>query len=204
MFFLVSGLNLNYNNYLLSCILSNSHLNNENTNTVSYTKKVSSEKPVFSPDNFGLTVEGGIMFFNYLKNFKLIQDPDILIIYPDHFFYFDKNDFKAIKTLLILKKLNLIKDLESFLESLHNILPPDVIFIGCFSDYRTIKANGLISRLTKNVINLLDSKTDSEIDKKHVTGLLQKNGFKIVDMTEMNELVYFCSRHVLNPAQSQS
>jgi hypothetical protein len=188
----------------LSSVLSNNPLNNENINTVSYTKKVSSEKPVFSPDNFGLTVEGGIMFFNYLKNFKLIQDPDILIIYPDHFFYFDKNDFKAIKTLLILKKLNLIKDVESFLESLHNILPLDVIFIGCFSDYRTIKANGLVSRLTKNVINLLDSKTDSEMDKKYVSALLLKNGFKIVDMTEMNELVYFCSRHVLNPTESPS
>lgn len=188
----------------MSYILSNSLLKNENTNSVSYTKKVSPEKPVFSPDNFGLTVEGGIMFFNYLKNFKLIQDPDILIIYPDHFFYFDKNDFKAIKTLLILKRLNLIKDIESFLESLHNILPPDVIFIGCFSDYRTIKANGLISRLTKNVINLMDSKTDSEMDKKQVSALLHKYGFRIVDMTEMNELVYFCSRHVLNPAPSQS
>jgi hypothetical protein len=184
--------------------LSNSLLNSENINTVSYTKKVSSEKPVFSPDNFGLTVEGGIMFFNYLKNFKLIQDPDILIIYPDHFFYFDRNDFKNIKTLLILKKLNLIKDVEVFLESLHNILPPDVIFIGCFSDYRTMKANGLITRLTKNVINLLDSKTDIEMDKKQVAEMLQKNGFKIVDMTEMNELVYFCSRHIVNSAENNS
>jgi hypothetical protein len=42
------------------------------------------------------------------------------------------------------------------------------------------------------------------MDKKYVSEMLQKNGFKIVDMTEMNELVYFCSRHIVKPGESKS
>ena len=180
-------------------VLNNNYLTGDNFKTNYYGKKLSFDKPVYSPDNFSLTAEGGIMFFYYLKSFNLAKEPDLMILSPNHHYYYDENDFKSIRTLLNLKKLNLIKDIETFLQSLHSILPTDVNFIGCFSDYKTVKGNGLMSRLSTTVINLLDSKIDHDLDKKSVSELLEKYSFQVVDMTELNDLVYFYSRHIVLP-----
>ena len=39
------------------------------------------------------------------------------------------------------------------------------------------------------------------MDKKDVSELLEKYGFKVIDMTEMNELTYFYSQNVSRPAK---
>ena len=165
-------------------------------NTYNSTRKFSTENPVFSPVNFGLTAQGGVLFFDYLKKFNLVRESNIVTIYPQKSFFYDENDFVGINTILVLKKLNLINDLEGFLRALDSILPHDVNFIGCFSDYRRIKGNNLITRLYRNVLNLLDLKTDNELDRRHASAMLKKCGFKIIDMSEMNGLVYFFTRPV--------
>jgi hypothetical protein len=47
----------------------------------------------------------------------------------------------------------------------------------------------------------MDSKTDHNIDKKDVSGLLEKSGFKVVDMTEINGLTFFYSQNVRQPIE---
>jgi hypothetical protein len=39
------------------------------------------------------------------------------------------------------------------------------------------------------------------MDKKDVSELLEKYGFKLIDMTEMNELTYFYTQSVNQPAK---
>jgi hypothetical protein len=142
-----------------------------------------------------LTVEGGKSIFNYLKNFNLSNDPDIMILPPNHYYYYDKNDFQSVRTLISLKKLNQIKDIDTFLRTLFLILPPNVNFIGCFSDSNTLKDQGFLSGLSNRLVNFIDSRTDRYIDKTNVSELLEKYGFKVVDMTEMNGLTYFYSQN---------
>ena len=157
---------------------------------------ISSEKPNFSPDNFSLTAEGGKNFFRYLKSFNLFKEPELLILSPNIHFYYDENDLKGVKTFIILKKLNLIKDLDTFLHTVCNILPENVNFVGCFSDSQTVDGNGFLTGLSTRFNNFLDSRTDHNMDKKDVSDLLEKHGFKIIDMTEMNGLTFFYSQTI--------
>jgi hypothetical protein len=157
---------------------------------------ISAENPNFSPENFSLTAEGGKNFFRYLKSFNLFKEPELLILSPNIHFYYDENDLKGVKTFLILKKLNLIKDLDTFLHTVFNILPENVNFVGCFSDSKSIDGNGFLSGLSTRFNNFLDSKTDHNMDKKDVSDLLEKHGFKIIDMTEINGLTFFYSQTV--------
>jgi hypothetical protein len=156
-------------------------------------------KPIFSSDNFNLTAEGGVTFFKYLKKFNLFSEPELLILSPNIHFYYDENDLKDVRTFILLRKLNLIKDLDTFIRTLSQILPPNVNFVGCFSDNKTLKWNGLVSNLSNKFYNILDSKTDHFLDKEDVSDLLDKYGFKIIDMTEMDELILFCSQTIPRP-----
>jgi hypothetical protein len=156
-------------------------------------------KPIFSSDNFNLTAEGGVTFFKYLKKFNLFSEPELLILSPNIHFYYDENDLKDVRTFILLRKLNLIKDLDIFLRTLSQILPTNVNFVGCFSDNKTLKWNGFVSNLSNKFYNILDSKTDHFLDKEDVSELLGKYGFKIIDMTEMDELILFCSKTIPRP-----
>ena len=156
-------------------------------------------KPFFSADSFNLTAEGGLSFFQYLKKFNLFKEPELLILSPNIHFYYDENDLKDVRTFILLRKLNLIRELDAFLDTLSHILPPDVNFVGCFSDNKTLKWNGFVSNLSNKFYNILDSKTDHFLDKEDVSALLEKYGFKIIDMTEMDELILFCSQTIPRP-----
>jgi hypothetical protein len=158
-------------------------------------------KPIFSSDNFNLTAEGGVTFFQYLRSFNLFGEPELLILSPNIHFYYDEEDLKQIRTFILLRKLNLIKELDKFLQTLALILPQNVNFVGCFSDNRTLKWNGFVSNISNKITNILDSKTDNILDKRDVSEILEKNGFKLIDMTEINELILFYSQTVLPSEQ---
>jgi len=73
-----------------------------------------------------------------------------------------------------MKKLNLIKHLDLFLNTLVRILPPDTRFIGYFSGAENVSRN-------------------------EITALLEKNGFKTLNMKEMSGSTYFISQNVSMP-----
>jgi hypothetical protein len=162
---------------------------------------ISFGNPGFSPVNSYLTSEGGTDFLHYLKKFNLFSEPDLLIIYPNIHFYYDENDLKSVRTFINTKKLNLIKDLDIFLQNVFRNLPVNVNFIGCFSDSNTIKGKGFISGVSTRFNNLLDPGTDKNMNKKYVSDLLEKHGYKVIDMSEINGLTFFYSQNVGHPVK---
>jgi hypothetical protein len=48
----------------------------------------------------------------------------------------------------------------------------------------------------KKFLSVLESGTDRSMNRDKVSQILDAHGFKITNMTEMNGLVYFCSRKV--------
>ncbi len=162
---------------------------------------ISDTKPSFNSTNLRLTAKVGKIFYRYLKSFNLSKENDLLILYPNNHYYYDEHDLEGVRTLINLKKLNLIKDLDTFLDTLNHILPPRVNFVGCFSDSKTHKENGFLSEFSARFNNFLDSRTDHIMDKKIVWGLLEKYGFKVIDMTDMNELTYFYSQNISQPVK---
>jgi hypothetical protein len=173
----------------------NRYLNNDNIyqTIVNIEKKYEKTEP--EEYTFGLQVEDGKNFFRYLRNFNLSKDPDLLILPPNNHYYFDEHELSHIRTLINLKNLNRIKDLDSFLYSLGRMLPSDANFLGFFSYNKlSLTADNLISGLYSRFNNFLDFKKDHNLDEKEITGRLKKNGFHMVDMTEMNGLTYFYSQ----------
>lgn len=142
-----------------------------------------------------LIEEGGENFFNYLEWHGLADENNMLVLSSRHHYYYDPNELQSITTLINVKKLNLIKHLDSFLQSIVHVLSPESNFIGCFSDWTTQKGVGLTSRMYKGFLNFLDARIDMDFDKNEVSRLLESHGFKVIDMTEINGLTYFRARN---------
>ncbi len=150
---------------------------------------------VVNPVHENLLQEGCGTFLEYLKWLGLAYESDMLVLSSRHHFFYDQNDLRGVKVLVNLKKLNTIKHLDSFLHILFRVLPPDANFIGCFSDSKNHKLNGLnlykTSFLYKRFIDFLDHKTDRIMNRNNVEELLSSHGFKVLDMTEINGTTYF-------------
>jgi hypothetical protein len=182
---------LNYPNILNESFYL-THFNRETT---------SRRKKGFSPTIRKVIAEGGENFFLYLKSLGFSREDNMLALSSVHHYFYDENELKGVRTLVNLKKLNHIKNLEGFFQTLFQMLPPDANFIGCFSNDIT-QQNGLPSykpsRLLNRFINFIDSRTDHILDKDNVIEVLEKNGHKIVDMTEIDGLTYFHSKLIIN------
>jgi hypothetical protein len=147
-----------------------------------------------------LIAEGGENFLNYLNRLGLVNDSNTLVLPSNQHYYYDNSELQGVTTLINMKKLNMIRHLDSFLDTLCNVMAPKTNFIGCFSDSDNQKNNGFYSRMRKGLINFLDSKTDNDIDRKDVSRILETQGYKIMDMTVINGLTYFRTQYTGNAA----
>jgi hypothetical protein len=158
-----------------------------------------------------LRTEGGIYFMRYIKSLGLLGEPNMMVLSSRHHYYYDENDCKGVKVIVNLKKLNQIKYLDLFLNSLSRILPDDSGFIGYFSACNTFKGNFFLKKwifnLHTRLKNLFSSETDYYLNEYKVSELLKKNGLTIVNMIRMNGLIFFystidiCSQIDLNSLQ---
>jgi len=153
-----------------------------------------------NPSPLGIVAQGDVNFYRYIKKLGIPDDPDLIILSSRNHYYYGESELQNVRTIINLKRLNLIKHPDKFLSSLIQILPPDTNFLGCFSDNKSVDRNGSkvnkLSRFVVRVNNFLDSKTDRDMDKKEVSELLVSNGFKICDMSRIDGVTYFHSRLV--------
>ncbi len=163
-----------------------------------------------------LTSEGNESFKNYIEWLGLAKDPKLVVLSSVHHYYYDAEELKNIKTVVNLKELNQIKDINSLIHSMFLILPSRCYFLGCFSDSRKQSLfsfrgknsvrdsekqseevkNGIVSRIPilNTIFTFLDAKTNKYLSGNQVAILLENNGFKVIDMTELDGLTYFCAQ----------
>jgi hypothetical protein len=166
--------------------------------------RISHRRIGFSPDILTLISEGGFDFFRYIKSLGMSKENNIIVLSSKHHYYYDESDLKSVSVLVNLKKLNMIKHLDLFLNSLVRLLPPDTKFVGYFSEDKAEKKNifhperlmGFISRFE----NFLDSRTENSMNRNEVSRILERNGFNIVNMTSMNGHTYFYSQYSRRPS----
>ena len=163
-----------------------------NSGRTNFNEEEAMENPVMND----LIAEGGENFLNYLEWHGLTNEDNMLVLSSKRHYYYDPNELRNITTLINVKKLNLIKHLDAFLQSVEYVLSPESNFIGCFSDWKTQKGIGLTSRMYKGFINFIDSKIDVDYDKRDVSKLLESHGFRVMDMTEINGLTYFRAQNL--------
>jgi hypothetical protein len=182
-------------------VLENSKIVDENIDSTNFNREeIYNKRNSLSTGFIKLISEGGKDFFLYLKRLNFSKESNILVLSSDHHYFYDEDEVKNFKTIINLKKLNHIKNLDKFLHTFFHILSPNTNLMGCFSDDKTMKKNRFIryesSRLLNRFINFLESRTDNILDKRRVSELLNTHGFKVVDMTEMNGLTYFHSKNL--------
>jgi len=158
---------------------------------------------LFNLSIFTLLTEVGLNFFRFLRSLGISGDPNLVILSSRDSYACDENKLKNVRIIINLKKLNFIKHLDLFLNSLVRILPPNTSFIGYFSDAETLKGSGFntgnVYRLLQRVFNLFGSTVNHNMSRNEVAGLLEKNGFKTLSMKDMNGFTYFISQNVSLP-----
>ena len=149
--------------------------------------------PVFE----NLLAEGGENFYHYINWLGLGKDPNLMVLSSIHHYYYDFNDLKGIKTLINLKKLNEINHIDTFLGNVFRVLPSKANFVGCFKDNKIRGGIGApfyqSFKLLNSLINLINSRTDKFMTRKDVIKLLETHDFRIVDMTEISNITFFCA-----------
>jgi hypothetical protein len=163
-----------------------------------------------------LVCEGNESFRHYIEWLGLSRDPKILILSSIHHYYYDAEEMQNIKTVVNLKELNHLKEINNFLHSMFLILPPKCYLIGCFIDNKRQSgfslrkrsvdpntpgkkmetSNGIVSSIPflNTIFNILDAKPNKYLSAKNVSQLLRNNGFKVMDMTELSGMTYFCAQ----------
>jgi hypothetical protein len=156
------------------------------------------------------------IFSDYLEWLGLSPDPNIIVLSPSRHYYYDDEDLKEVSTILNLEHLNHIKEVRVFLQTINQMLPSGSYFIGSFIDKRNHNGlfssasmkhekqwkvdpvkNGISSRIP--ILNMIYEFMDSRTNNRNMTGrsvtlLLENAGMKIVDMTEISGITYFCAQ----------
>ena len=161
-------------------------------------KVIVPETSRISPVLENIRSEAGIGLIQYLHFLKLEKEPNLMALSSIHHYFYDSDDLKNIKTLINLKKLNNIKSLGSFLQNVVRILPQEAIFIGYFRNdtgNRSVFSFYQTTKFFNGVVNYFDSRTDRSLTKDDVSRLLEEHKLKVVDITDINGMTYFCSRN---------
>ena len=158
-----------------------------------YNPAIRTKRP--NPVEEKLVAEDNGNFVDYLEWLGMLNGSKVLVLPARQHYFYDVEDFKDIKAIVNLRKLNLIRDLDLFLENIYDIMQPGTELIGCFSDNKSGKETSLSSRVYKKMINFLDSRVDQSINRKSLVKTFQANGFSVIDMTEINGLTYFRIRN---------
>ena len=186
-------------------VLNNAAIASPETNGTQHRDLNRSERVTGFNDSVATLIsEGGLNFFRYLKKRGMSGETDLIVLSSKSHYFYDKNDLKRVRVLVNLRKLNVIKHLDMFLNTLVRILPPDTSFVGYFSDDNANiqrSLSSLISRLYGRLINLMDGKTDRVMNTNDVRGLLERNGFEVINMTTISGQTYFHSHCVQRPAE---
>jgi hypothetical protein len=137
--------------------------------------------------------------YDYVNKHKLIKHNNVLFLSNKYFYYYDKDEMKTIKTIVFLKKLNEIKDLNDTVRDLYDVLNKNSIFCGKFIDNKYI--NNVLkfnkyNKLFEILYNLIDERNDRLLSIKIVTTCLNTYNFKILNMSEINGVTYFHAKKI--------
>jgi hypothetical protein len=163
-----------------------------------------------------LLSEGGDEFYRYVSSTGLKMNSSLIVLPSLHHYYYDTEELKKVKSIVVLKKLNRIVEIESFLQSHLDSLPVKCNLIGCFINNNKIERYSLRAYTTRTdkirnsdrvelgivsrfpflnmVYSLMDLKTNSYMSDTSVTQMLSDHEFEIMNMTESNGLTFFHAR----------
>ncbi len=166
---------------------------------------------VISPERTGtnpllenILSEGGEDFFQYLTWIGLAKVPGLMVLSSVQHYHYDHSDLMGINALINLKKLNQIRHLDGFIHTLFRIMPANAYFAGYFKRNLHGARSNIISRLLRflgGLLKHLDHGIETCLSRKIVKEVLESNGFKVLDMTEINGITFFWAQNCRRPGE---
>jgi hypothetical protein len=163
-------------------------------------------------------------FSEYIALLHIPQDLHLMMLPASKHYYYETKDLKKVKVLVNQKQLNDIKNIREFLFNISSVLPLKSYFIGIFfnnedknifqsdphkpSDVLSgpldLVENGISSRVPflNLLYRLIDFRIERYMTKKSVSLHLEEVSLKVLNMTDIKGLTYFCAQKI--PAVSQS
>lgn len=155
-------------------------------------------------------------FKEYLSYLDLPRELKYIVLSSSSHYYYEPDELKGVHALLNLKQLNHTPQLDEFLKSIFCILPVTSLLIGCFTDSESQNLfisspkktglknseqfdpveHGIESRIPilNWLYDLIDIRTNRYLTRKLAAFHLEDAYLKVLDMTEINGLTYFCAR----------
>jgi hypothetical protein len=170
--------------------------------------------------------EGGEDIYYYIDRLGLSDESEMIVLSSRHHFFYDPDDLITVKAVVNLKPLNCVRKLREFLAGMTGSVPSGCYFIGnfyegsCKNNLSPMNDNNHAGDAAEpgkteggtffsfQVLNIIFKKwlfiirkmikfgKNGILTKKALTLLLEGMSFKMVDMTEMNGLTYFCAQKV--------
>ena len=140
---------------------------------------------------------GGLSLARFLMNTGLFRKQGMIILSQHDHANFTASELGRITTLITVRRLNLVKHLEMFLNSLAHILPPDTNFVGCFSPAKDRNPGYGSTGRSDGITGMFFHDRHPEwhvLNSSLVSEMLERNGLSLISMTEMNGVTWFCSR----------
>lgn len=173
------------------------------------------KNPVFGE----IVEEAGLEVYSYLEKFKLTESENILFLPLVRHYIYNSEDLKKVDCIVNFKLLNRTSHIRHFLFTMNRLLPLEGQFVGCFLDYKKQKQRilktkhsllgyvflmsyGFVNRfiprvpVIKQMQHILNGGKVKCLAKSEAKTLLEKNGFKAVNMTEIDGLTYFIARKI--------
>ncbi|MFZ2285561.1 MAG: hypothetical protein WAV93_01105 [Bacteroidales bacterium] len=141
--------------------------------------------------------KGGLSLARFLVNTGLFRKQGMIILSQHDQANITATELRRITTLITVRRLNMVKHLEMFLNALAHILPPDTNFVGCFSPAKGRSASPGGSVRSDGIAGLFFHDRHTEwhvLNRSLVSEMLERNGLSLISMTEMNGVTWFCSR----------
>jgi hypothetical protein len=162
--------------------------------------------------------EGGEDLFNYVDWMGLANSPNLILLSSQKNYYYAKEELKNFSTIVNLKQLEQIKNINDLMKSISGIMQPNSHFIGYFAENKDHPKNqpditsssGKSGAGSKSLLNSLDLKkpfvdiifnlsklkNNRNYTRRDVYKIFEKHGFRILDVTEVNDLTYFYAKKI--------
>ena len=163
-----------------------------------------------------LSIESRGDLLGYLNQLGVADVSGLLVIPSAHHYFYNAEDLIGVKTILNLKQLNHVRDINGFLQNIFYLLPDSSRFVGSFVDNKVqngfsdkyhnrvkspsersdVYENGIESRIPfiNRLYSLIDFKTNTYLTRRTVSNYIQDSGLQLLSMTDLNGLTYFCSQ----------
>jgi hypothetical protein len=168
-----------------------------------------------------LIEEAGKEVYNYLEKFEITQNTNLILLSSVRHYLYGPEELKQVKTVVNLKLMNHIKLIRYCLQAMNRVLPIGGNFVGCFFDSGKNKNKKLAlnSSINKSDLLFVNSKYQDKssgfpfitwiykmiyrrkfnsLAKNKARSILEKNGFLVLDMSEINGITYFISKKINN------